>query len=212
MVAEQHYYYVSGMLYCLAHDPECVEIPAALRANTLKYGLCADEWPENGHKPTQMYVREARRMVGDKVTTYNDMNTTLDTDDTIGVGGWHVDLHVHQRLAVKDATTGMMVATDEGNMMASSKNPIFELGYSLMVPKRNEATNLLVVNCPSVSHVVFGAIREEPTLMQLGQVAGTAAKIALLKQSTIQDVPYVTTAYTTDRWLRTLRTDDCAHC
>ena len=43
-VAEKHYYYVSGMLYCLAHDPECVEIPAASRANANMYGLCKDEW------------------------------------------------------------------------------------------------------------------------------------------------------------------------
>jgi hypothetical protein len=190
MIADKHYYYVSGLLYCLAHDPACVEIPADARAAANLYGLCADEWPGNGHRPTQMYVRDGIRMVGDKVATYNDMNRTLTSNDSVGVGGWGVDLHAHQRLAVKDPETGAMVATDEGMVRSGAKNSVFELAYSILVPKRDEVVNLLVVSCPSVSHVFFGAIREEPTLMQLGQVAGTAAKIALLHQTTVQGVPY----------------------
>ena len=39
--------------------------------------------------------------------------------------------------------------------------------------------NLAVPNCPSVTHVAFSAIREEPILWQLGQAAGTAAGVAI---------------------------------
>ena len=39
--------------------------------------------------------------------------------------------------------------------------------------------NLAVPNCPSASHVAFASIREEPTLWQLGQAAGTAAGVAI---------------------------------
>lgn len=48
-----------------------------------------------------------------------------------------------------------------------------------VLPKRSELANFAAPNCPSVSHVAFAGIREEPTLWQLGQAAGTAAAIAL---------------------------------
>jgi hypothetical protein len=55
----------------------------------------------------------------------------------------------------------------------------FEIPYWVILPKREQVGNLAVIGTPSTSHVAFSAIREEPTLWQLGQAAGTAAAIAV---------------------------------
>jgi protocatechuate 3,4-dioxygenase beta subunit len=62
-----HRYWVQGLIYFWTHDPA---VPPAIRAKHAAQGLCKDEWPSNEHFPTQLYVREAARMVGDKVFTY----------------------------------------------------------------------------------------------------------------------------------------------
>lgn len=48
----------------------------------------------------------------------------------------------------------------------------------MLLPKRAEVQNLLVLNTPSVSHVAFATVRLEPTLWQLGEGAGIAAVVA----------------------------------
>ena len=47
------------------------------------------------------------------------------------------------------------------------------------MPKRGECANLFVPVCLSASHMAFGSIRMEPVFFALGQVAGTAAALAL---------------------------------
>ena len=47
--------------------------------------------------------------------------------------------------------------------------------FYTVLPKRLELTNLAAPNIPSVSHVAFAAVREEPTLWNLGAAAGVGA-------------------------------------
>ena len=56
-----HTYFELGAYYFLAHDPR---VPAAVRAKYGRYGLCADEFEDNGHVPHQLYVRISNRLVG----------------------------------------------------------------------------------------------------------------------------------------------------
>ena len=67
---------------------------------------------------------------------------------------------------------------------AQGGNFFSELPYWIVLPKRSELANLAAPNVPSVSHVAFAGIREEPTLWQLGQAAGTAAGVALRGEGT----------------------------
>ncbi len=58
----------SGFLYFLANDPS---IPEATRSDVASFGLCGDTVPfwGPGAFPTQLYVREGLRIVGDYVAT-----------------------------------------------------------------------------------------------------------------------------------------------
>jgi hypothetical protein len=66
--------------------------------------------------------------------------------------------------------------------------PPYPIPYRSLTPDRGDATNLLVPVCLSASHVAFGSVRMEPTLMMLGEVAGKAAAEAARRGIAVQDV------------------------
>ena len=181
-IAEEHRYYVHGLLWFWRSDPA---VPEDLRVQASEYGFCLDEFADNGHFPRQLYVREAARMVGERVFTQNDRIQTC-RNDSIAVATWFFDIHDVSRVAVRtdDSTRGPSSAAawmtmNEGLVVGDADSFIpFDLPYWTILPERSEIANLAVVNCPSVSHVAFSAIREEPTLWALGHAAGIAAAMA----------------------------------
>ena len=66
--------------------------------------------------------------------------------------------------------------------------PPYPIPYRSLVPRREDAENLLVPLCLSASHVAFGSVRMEPTLMLLGHAAGLAAAQAAHRGVPVQDV------------------------
>lgn len=115
--------YVQGLVYYLANDPA---VPEFTRSDVNKYGLCNNAWPDNGNFPPLLYVREGMRMVGDVVTTQNDLKVGVCTSNSIGLGTWPIDIHVVQRLAVDTppptrarGTEQEMYAMNEGEMMTA---------------------------------------------------------------------------------------------
>jgi hypothetical protein len=178
-IRQAHVDYVQGFLYFLATDPS---VPRALHGEMNEWGLCRDEFTDTGHWPFQLYVREARRMVGEYVMSQKDIQTELTKPDAIGMGSYNSDSHNVQRRATADGDA----VENEGDMQV--KVAPYQIPYRVMVPKRAQATNLLVPVCFSATHVAYSTLRMEPQYMIVGQAAGVAAALAIENGVAVQDV------------------------
>jgi hypothetical protein len=146
------------------------------------WGLCSDEFADTNHWPYQLYVREARRMIGEYVMSQKDIQTELTKADAIGMGSYNSDSHNVQRRPTPDGTA----VENEGDMQV----PVtpYQIPYRVMLPKRAEAANLLVPVCFSATHVAYSTLRMEPQYMIIGHAAGVAAKLAIETRRAVQDV------------------------
>jgi hypothetical protein len=178
-VRQAHIDYIQGFLYFLSTD---TRVPAALLAEMKEWGLCRDEFVDADHWPYQLYVREARRMVGEYVMSQKDIQTELTKPDAIGMGSYNSDSHNVQRRPTEDGTA----VENEGDMQV--RVTPYEIPYRLMLPKRAESTNLLVPVCFSATHVAYSTLRMEPQYMIVGHGAGVAAKMAIDRQQAVQDI------------------------
>jgi hypothetical protein len=149
-----------------------------------RWGLCGDEFVDNGHWPREMYIREARRMVTDFVMTENHLRGLKPTRHSIGLGSYNMDSHNVRRYV--DARG---FARNEGDIQVSPGRS-YEISYDAIVPRQREAQNLLVPVALSASHIAYGSIRMEPVFMILGQSAAAAAAIAVKERKDVQQVPY----------------------
>jgi hypothetical protein len=66
--------------------------------------------------------------------------------------------------------------------------PPYPIPYRSLTPRREDADDLLVPVCLSASHVAYGSVRMESTLMLLGHAAGEAAAQAARRGVSVQDV------------------------
>ncbi len=175
----EHSDYVQGFYYFLANDPS---VPKGLQYEVNQWGLCRDEFMDTAHWPHQLYVREARRMVGDFVATQKDLQTELTKPDVIGMGSYNSDSHNIQRIVNE---RGMV--ENEGDMQVAVKP--YQIPYRVMLPNRAETENLLVPVCFSASHVAYSSLRMEPQYMIMGHAAGVAAYLAIKGRVPVQAIP-----------------------
>lgn len=180
-IIEEHINYQQGWLYFIANDPR---VPAEVRTEMAKWGLAKDEFKDNNHWPHQLYVREARRMVGRYVMTENELLKRRPTPEPVGMGSYGIDSHNVQRYITPEG-----FVQNEGDIGVSTQGP-YQISYGSLVPKKGQAANLLVPVAVSSSHIAYGSIRMEPVFMILGQSAATAAAIAIDGNLDVQDVPY----------------------
>ncbi|MCX6623493.1 MAG: FAD-dependent oxidoreductase [Acidobacteria bacterium] len=143
-------------------------------------GLPEDEFVDNGHVPYRVFVREARRIVGEATMTEADVNPFITgrgllpavRQDSIAIGHYAIDSKpVRQKL---DAST-----PEKGNgdfFLAAVTTP-FQVPYGAIVPKNVEG--LLVPVAMSATHVAFSAVRMDPTWMAMGQASGVAAVLSI---------------------------------
>lgn len=177
----EHERYQQGLMYFIANDPR---VPADVQGPFRAWGLAADEFTDNGHWPHQIYVREARRMIGAFVMTEHELLKRRATPDPVGMGSYGIDSHNIQRYVTPDG-----FVQNEGDIGVSTSGP-YQIAYGSLVPKSGQADNLLVPVCVSSSHIAFGSIRMEPVFMILGQSAATAAALAIDAGSSVHEVPY----------------------
>lgn len=180
-IVAAHRAYTEGLLWFLQNDPRT---PADVRALMRPWGLCRDEFADNGHWPRELYVREARRMRSDFVMTERHICGHVPTDMSIGMGSYTMDSHNVRRFV--DARG---FARNEGDVQVNAGRA-YAISYRAITPRGEEASNLLVPVALSVTHIAFGSVRMEPVFTILGQSAGAAAALAVRRGVAVQDVPY----------------------
>lgn len=171
-IYEVHMLWHVGLLYFLQNDPA---VPTAMRKDAATWGWCRDEFPENNHLPPQIYVREARRMIGSYVFTQHDTayaGTDVRTPlrkDAIAMNDFGLNCH----------GTGLVGSRFGGERAGEFYNQTapYQVPYGVIVPK--EARNVLVPVAISASHVGFNALRWEIAWSAMGQAAGHAAHLAI---------------------------------
>jgi hypothetical protein len=180
-IIKEHEDYQKGLMYFLANDPK---VPEKVRQKIAEYGLAKDEFVDNQNWPHQIYVREARRMIGDYVMTEHDVLGAKEVPQPIGMGSYSLDSHNIQRVVTPEG-----FVQNEGDIGVKPKEP-YSISYGTILPKRKQCKNLLVSVCVSSSHTAFGSIRMEPVFMILGQSAATVAVLAIEDHVAVQDLAY----------------------
>ena len=142
-----------------------------------------DEFTDNDNWPFNLYIREARRLVGEYVMTENDCRGKVKTPNSIGMGSYTLDSHNIQRYVKPDGKV-----QNEGDIGVHC--PPYKIAYGAIVPKKKDCENLFVTSACSASHIAYGSIRMEPVFMILGQSAATAAAMAIDEEIAVQDVSY----------------------
>ena len=173
-IYERHVSHALGLLYFLQNDPR---VPPPVREDALQWGLALDEFQDNDNLPRELYVREARRMVGRYVLTEHDATAAPGLggrsrmhDDSIAFFEWPMDSHDCTLERVPGSMHDGMILLTEGTKPA-------QMPYRVLLPQKLD--NLLVPVCVSASHVAWGGLRLEPVWMHLGEVAGFAAALSV---------------------------------
>ncbi len=177
-IQKEHELYIKGLLYFIGYDQR---VPKHLGDEMLQWGYPKDEYTDNGNWSPQMYVREARRMIGEYVMTQHNCEGRQVAEDGVGMAAYTMDSHNCQRLVIN----GMV--KNEGDVQIGGFGP-YPVAYRCLIPKKEECTNLLVPVCLSASHIAYGSIRMEPVFMVLAQSAATAAVQAINNQTTVQGI------------------------
>ncbi len=181
-IVKAHENYIKGLLYFIGHDPR---MPEECRNQMLKWGYPKDEYVSNHHWTPQLYVREARRMIGSYVMTQANCEGHATVNDGVAMAAYTMDSHNCQRLVVRQGDSVMV--KNEGNVEIGGFDP-YPISYRSIVPKENECNNLLVPVCLSASHIAYGSIRMEPVFMLLAQSSAIAASLAIDKKIPVQQL------------------------
>jgi hypothetical protein len=113
---------------------------------------------------TQIGVRESRRIVGDYTLTADDVLHAREFADAVARSAYPIDIH-------NPSGTG----TSTQRLAPGSA---YEIPYRCLVPR--VAEDLLVAGrCISTTHEALASTRLTPTVMTLGQAAGTAAALSV---------------------------------
>ncbi|MBN1107191.1 MAG: FAD-dependent oxidoreductase [Bacteroidales bacterium] len=180
-IIREHTVYQQGLLWFIASSRR---VPKEVREEMNKWGYSKDEFADNENWPYNIYVREARRMIGEFIMTEHEVLGTKPVPQSVGMGSYTLDSHNVQRYVKPDG-----FVQNEGDIGVRVPKP-YRVDLGSILPKKEECSNLLVPVCVSCSHIAFGSIRMEPVFMILGQSAGTLAAMAVDKKKDIHEIDY----------------------
>ena len=139
-----------------------------MRDEMLRWGYPKDEYKDNGNWSPQMYVREARRMIGAYVMSQANCEGREVVPDAVGMAAYTMDSHNCQRVVIEK--DGMKMVKNEGDVQVGGFPP-YPISFRSLLPRQEQCNNLLVPVCLSASHIAYGSIRMEPVFMVIGQSA-----------------------------------------
>ncbi len=93
-IVARHRQYQQGLMWTLANHPR---VPESMRKEVARWGTCKDEFVERQGWQEQIYVREARRMIGPYVMTQHDCQGQAVAADAVGLAAYTMDSHHVQR-------------------------------------------------------------------------------------------------------------------
>jgi hypothetical protein len=179
-IAARHLAWQQGLMWTLANHER---VPEKIRNEVARWGMCRDEFVEGRGWQDQLYVREARRMVGATVMTQHHCQGREHAQRSVGMAAYNMDSHNVQRYV--DAAGHVR---NEGDVQVPVKPYAIEM--SAILPRREQCRNLVVPVCLSATHIAYGSIRMEPVFMVLGQSAASLAVDAIESRVPVQDVDY----------------------
>jgi hypothetical protein len=177
----EHLHYQQGLCWTMVHHPR---VPTKLRQQAAQWGLCQDEFQSDRGWSPQLYVREARRMVGRYRMTEANCRGKERVEDSVGMAAYTMDSHNVQRYVDPQG-----IVRNEGDVQVGGFPP-YPISYRSLLPKAGQCENLLVPVALSATHIAYGSIRMEPVFMVLGQSAAAAIHLAKRTNSTIPELPY----------------------
>ncbi|MBO7119700.1 MAG: FAD-dependent oxidoreductase [Bacteroidaceae bacterium] len=165
-IAKLHEDYTKGLLYILWTDPR---VPQNIRDEFNLWGYPLDEYEDNENFTPQLYIREARRMIGRMVMTEDYCLKNKVAEDPIAWGAYTMDSHNCGRYVVNGQVK------NEGDVQRHLTKGPYNISYRAVTPLESEARNVIVPVCLSASHIAYGSIRMEPVYMVLGETTALAA-------------------------------------
>jgi len=111
----------------------------------------------------QAGIRESRRIMGDHVLTAEDITEGRHFPDIISRYAYPIDIHD---------------PLGKGTRTVRLKKGSYELPYRSLLPRGLDGL-LVAGRCLSCTHEALAAIRTMPSMMAVGQAAGTAAALAV---------------------------------
>jgi hypothetical protein len=177
-IIARHRDFALGLMWFLQNDES---VPAKQREGFREWGLAKDEFPDHDHIPYEMYVREARRLVGRHVFKEQDnslapgLARTPIMPDSIAITDWYMDSHS----CTRESRPGFRY---DGKLILTEESRPGQIPYRALLPR--DLDNLLVPVCLSTTHVAWGAVRLEPVWMCTGEAAGFAAGLAKREHTT----------------------------
>jgi hypothetical protein len=167
-IARRHLHHALGLMWFLQNDEA---MPADLRARAREWGLACDEFVDTDNVPPQLYIREARRMVGRARFTEHDALLAPGHErapvhgDSIGITEFSLD----SLACTTERRPGTLC---DGQLFQMEVSRPGQVPFGVLLPR--ELDNLLVVTTVSATHVGWGTIRQTPTLMHLAESAAWA--------------------------------------
>lgn len=124
--------------------------------------------------PTQIGVRETRRIVGDYMLNQEDVVSGAKFEDAIARSAYPVDIH---------APSGAGLVTSE------APADFYEIPFRCLLPQG--LSNLVVAGrCISATHEGHASTRLTPTCFAMGQAAGLAAALSSDVGGTVRDLDF----------------------